>query len=232
MKRALVTGGTRGIGLAVCKKLAEDGYAVTATYSASEEDAARARDMLPAVEFLRADVRDEGEVKALFERFSSLDALVNNAGVALFKQVQDISGEEYARVMDVNMRGAFLCAKYAVKKLLVRGGAVVNIASVWGECGASCESVYAASKGALIAFSKSLAKELAPAGITVNCVSPGVIDTAMNARLSAEERRALGEDIPLGRFGTPEEVAEAVCFLLSARYITGQILGVNGGFLI
>ncbi len=232
MKRALVTGGTRGIGLAVCKKLAAEGYAVTATYSASEEDAAAARAALFSVEFVRSDVRREEEVEALLSRFSSLDALVCNAGVALFKQVQDTTAEEYARVSDTNMRGAFLCAKHAAKKLFVRGGAIVNISSVWGECGASCESVYAASKGALIAFTKSLAKELAPAGVTVNCVAPGVIDTRMNARLTEEEKRAVENDIPLGRMGTPEEVAEAVCFLLSARYITGQVLGVNGGFYV
>lgn len=232
MKRAVVTGGTRGIGFAVCKKLAEEGYAVTATYSASEADAARARALLPAVQFVRADAADEGEMAALFGRFSSLDALVCNAGVSLFRQVQDTTAEEYARVMDVNMRGVFLCAKYAVKKLMVRGGAIVNLSSVWGERGGSCESVYSASKGAVIAFTKALAKELAPAGITVNCVSPGAIDTAMNARLSEGEKTALEEEIPLGRLGTPEEVAEAVCFLLSARYITGQILGVNGGFCL
>lgn len=232
MRRALVTGGTRGIGLAVVKKLAEEGYLVTATYAESEEDAARARELVPAAGFVRADVGDEAALEALFSRFSSLDALVCNAGRALFKQVQDVTAEEYARVMDTNMRGAFLCAKHAVKKMLGRGGAIVNVASVWGECGASCESVYAASKGALIAFSKSLAKELAPAGVRVNCVSPGAVDTAMNARLSAEERKSLEEEIPLGRFASPGEIADAVCFLLSADYITGQVLGVNGGFLI
>ncbi len=232
MKRALVTGGTRGIGLAVVKKLAGEGYFVTATYSASEADAARARELIPAAEFVRTDVRREEEIEALFRRFSSLDALVNNAGVDLFKQVQDTTAEEYAQVMDVNMRGAFFCTKYAVKKMLDMGGAIVNIASVWGECGGSCESVYSASKGALIAFTKATAKELAPSGIRVNCVSPGAIDTGMNARLSAEEKKDLEGEIPFGRFGTPEEVAEAVSFLLSVRYITGQVLGVNGGFCL
>ena len=232
MKRALVTGGTRGIGLAVVKKLAEEGYFVTATYSSNEEDAARAREKVPDAEFVRADVQSEEEIAALFKRFSSLDALVNNAGVDLYRQVQDTTAEDYARVMDINMRGAFFCTKYAVKKMLDMGGAIVNIASIWGECGGSCESVYSASKGALIAFTKATAKELAPAGIRVNCISPGAIDTEMNARLSAEERKSLEEEIPLGRFGTPEEVAEAVFFLLTARYVTGQVLGVNGGFCL
>ncbi len=232
MRRALVTGGTRGIGLAIVKKLVAEGYLVTATYSADEESAARAMECVPAAEFVRADVRDERAVEALFERFSSLDALVNNAGIDLYKQVQDTTAEDYARIMDTNMRGAFFCVKHAVKLMLDMGGAIVNIASVWGEHGGSCESVYSASKGAVIAFTKAVAKELAPAGICVNCVSPGVIDTKMNAHLSSEEKLALEGEIPLGRYGTPEEVASAVCFLLSARYITGQVLGVDGGFCL
>lgn len=232
MKRALVTGGTRGIGLAVCRLLSQRGYAVTATYSQGEEDAVRARASLPEVSFLRSDVSSEEAVKALIGAFPALDVLVCNAGVALFKQVQDVTAEEYRRVMDTDMGGVFLCAKYAVKKMLGRGGAIVNVASVWGETGASCESVYAAAKGAVIAFTKSLAKELAPSRITVNCVSPGVVETAMNGRLTEADRRALEEEIPLGRFADPAEIASAVLFLAEHPYITGQVLGVNGGFLI
>ncbi len=228
--RALVTGGTRGIGLAVCRLLSERGDSVIALYSSDEAAAARARAELPAVEFLRADVSDEGAVREVFSRFSSLDYLVNNAGVALYRQVQDTTFSEWEKVMNVNAGGTFLCSKYAVKKMLGRGGAIVNISSVWGVEGGSCESAYSASKGAVIAFTKALARELAPSDITVNCVAPGVIDTEMNAHLSAEERKALSEEIPLGRFGTAEEVARAVLFLLENRYITGQVLGVDGGF--
>lgn len=231
-KTVLVTGGTRGIGLAVCELFSKNGYRVTALYSRGEEDAARARALLPDVRFLRADVSDEEAVKAVFEKFTSLDVLVNNAGVALFRQVQDTSLDEWERVMGVNAGGTFLCCKYAVKKMLDRGGAIVNVASVWGETGGSCESAYSASKGATIAFTKALAKELAPSQITVNCVSPGAIDTEMNARLSAEERDGLCENIPLGRFGRTEEVAACVLFLAQNAYITGQVLGVNGGFYI
>lgn len=230
MKRALVTGGTRGIGLAVCRLFSQNGYAVTATYSHSEEDAVRARKLLPSVAFVKADVSSEADAEALFAGFSALDVLVCNAGVALFKQVQDVTAEEYRRVMDTDMGGVFLCAKHAVKKMLERGGAIVNVASVWGETGGSCESVYSAAKGAVIAFTKALAKELAPSGITVNCVSPGVIETSMNARLTAGEKKMLEEEIPLGRFGTAEEVASAILFLAEHRYITGQVLSVNGGF--
>ncbi len=231
MKRALVTGGTRGIGFAVCRLLVEKGYEVTALY-AGGKDLEEAKQALPQVHFLRADVAREQDISAVFSQVSSLDLLVNNAGVCSFAQVQDVTAEEYARVMNVNAGGQILCAKYAVKKMLERGGAIVNVSSIWGETGGSCESLYSASKGAVIAFTKALAKELAPSGIRVNCVSPGVIDTEMNARLSKEDKKALAEEIPLGRFGSAEEVARAVLFLAEEQYITGQVLGVNGGLYI
>jgi len=230
MKNALVTGGTRGVGLAVCRSLCGEGYSVTALYSKNEEDAERARKTLPAVNFVRADVSDEAAVKAVLENFKTLSAVVNNAGVELFRQVQDTTKEEWNRVMGINAGGAFYVCKHAVKKMMEAGGAIVNISSVWGQTGGSCESVYSASKGALIAFTKALAKELAPMKITVNCVAPGVIDTEMNARLSAEERKALEEEIPLSRFGSAEEVASAVMFFLKNSYVTGETLSVNGGF--
>lgn len=230
MKRALVTGGTRGIGFAVCKLLFEKGYRVTALYSKDEKSANSARERLSGVSFLRADVCKEEEIKAVFEEIPALDLLVNNAGVELYKLVQDTSFEEWRRVMEVNAGGAFLCAKYAVKKMFERGGSIVNVASVWGQTGGSMESVYSASKGAVISFTKALAKELAPMNITVNCVSPGVVDTDMMKRFGVEERKALCEDIPLGRFASPEEVAEAVLFLAENKYVTGEVLSVNGGF--
>ena len=230
MKQALITGGTRGIGYAVCALLAQNGYSVTALYSRDERSAQSARERLKGVTFVRADVADEEEVKRVFAQFSALDLLVNNAGVELYKLAQDTSFEEWRRVMDVNAGGPFLCSKYAVKKMLDAGGAIVNVSSIWGQIGASMESVYSASKGAVIAFTKALAKELAPAGITVNCVCPGAVDTDMMKRFSKEEVRALEEEIPLGRLATPEEIARAVLFLAQNRYITGEILSVNGGW--
>lgn len=227
--RALVTGGTRGIGLACCRLFAEAGYAVTATYSSDEATAQRARELLPAVRFLRADAASEEDTARVFAALPSLDVLVCNAGVSHFSQVQDEALADWERVMAVNAGGVFLAVKYATKKLLASCGAIVNISSVWGVTGGSCESVYSASKGAVVAFTRALAKELAPA-VTVNCIAPGVIDTAMNARFSEEERAALCGEIPLGRFGSPEEVAEAALFLARARYVTGQVLGVDGGF--
>ena len=226
----LVTGGTRGIGLACCRRFCAAGASVTATWHSDPDAARRAAELLPQVAFVRADAADEGEVRRLIARLPALDVLVNNAGVSLAAQVQDTAWEDYRRVTDINFGGVFLACKYAVKRMLARGGAIVNLSSVWGAEGGSCESVYSASKGAVIAFTKALARELAPSRIRVNCVAPGVIDTAMNARLSEEERAALADEIPLGRFGTAEEVAEAVYFMATADYITGQVLGVDGGF--
>ncbi len=230
MKYAVISGGTRGIGLATAKLFFEKGYCVRALYSSNEEDAARARALLPGVEFMKADVAKEGDVVAALQGLPHIDALICNAGVALFSQVQDTTWEDYTRVMDVNMGGVFLLCKHAAKRMLGRGGAIVTVSSVWGERGGSCESVYSASKGAVIAFTKALAKEFAPSGITVNCVSPGVIDTSMNDRLTQEEKKTLAEEIPMGRMGTVEEVAEAILFLAEHSYITGQTLGANGGF--
>lgn len=230
--RALITGGTRGIGFACCRLFSDAGYAVTALYSRDEGAARAARESLPQVDFVRADVANEADVARVFTGIPSLDVLVNNAGICYFAQVQDVTMSDWERVMGVNTGGAFLATKYAVKKMLAKGGAIVNVSSVWGITGGSCESVYSASKGAVIAFTKATAKELAPAGITVNCVAPGVIDTAMNAHLQGEDRRALEAEIPLGRYGLPEEVAQAVFFLARAKYVTGQILGVDGGFCV
>lgn len=233
MKYALVTGGTRGIGLAIVKKLFESGYCVTALYSSDEESATRARDLLPHVAFMRADVSDEESVKKAFASLPALDVLVNNAGIALYRQVQDTSLSEWERVMAVNAGGVFLCCKHAVKKLIARGGgAIVNIASIWGETGGSCESAYSASKGAVIALSKALAKELAPSHITVNTISPGVIETEMNAHLQPEEREALRCEIPLQRMGRGEEVARLVLSVIEQPYLTGQDIALNGGLYI
>lgn len=231
MKQALITGGTRGIGLACVQKFFDAGYGVTALWANDEAAARRAAERFPAVKFVKADVSREEEVRAVFEALPALDVLVNNAGIAHFGQVQDVSLADWERVMAVNAGGVFLCSKYAVKKFLARGGgAIVNLSSVWGETGGSCESVYSASKGAVIAFTRALAKELAPSRITVNCVSPGVIDTPMNGRLSEEEKRALCEEIPLGRFGSAEEVASLVLFAAQQPYLTGQDIPLNGGF--
>lgn len=231
MKTVLVTGGVRGIGLSIASAFFKKGYRVCVTYSKDEESAMQAQKL--GMEVYRADVRSEDAVRALFASVGGVDILVNNAGVALFKQVQDVTAEEFDDLFAVNMRGAFLCVKYAAPKMIEKqSGLIVNISSVWGEIGGSCESVYSASKGALIAFTKALANELGYSGIRVNTVSPGVIDTAMNARLSIDEARAVVEGIPAGRMGSGEDVAKAVLFLEENDYVNGIDLPVNGGFSI
>ncbi len=231
MKTVLVTGGVRGIGLCIAKEFQKKGYRVCVTYSKDEENAALAK--ADGLEVYCADVADENAVVSLFKTLGKVDILVNNAGVALIKQIQDVSYAEFNRLMSVNVGGAFLCAREAAKGMIERqNGLIVNISSVWGEVGGSCESVYSASKAALIGFTKALAKELGWSGVRVNTVSPGVIDTPMNARFSQEEMVALQEEIPCGRMGTGEEVAKAVLFLEENEYITGIDLPVNGGFSI
>lgn len=231
MKTVLITGGVRGIGAAIALAFLKKGYRVCAVYSKDEESAKKIA--LLGVEIYRADVANEEDVKDLFAAIGHVDVLVNNAGIALVKQIQDVSYEEFNRLMSVNVGGAFLCSREAAKGMIDRrNGLIVNISSVWGEVGGSCESVYSASKAALIGFTKALAKELGWSGVRVNCVSPGVIDTAMNARFSTEDMAALKDEIPMGRLGQGDDVAKAVLYLEENDYVTGVDIPVNGGFSI
>ncbi len=231
MKTVLVTGGVRGIGAAIALTFLKKGYRVCAAYSKDEENAKKIA--AEGVEVFRADVAKEEDVKKLFAAIGNVDVLVNNAGIALVKQIQDVTLDEFNRLMSVNVGGAFLCAREAAKGMIDnRSGLIVNISSVWGEVGGSCESVYSASKAALIGFTKALAKELGWSGVRVNCVSPGVIDTAMNAHFSTEDMDALKEEIPMGRLGKGDDVAKAVLYLEENDYVTGVDIPVNGGFSI
>ncbi len=231
MKKVLVTGGTRGIGYAIAMAFLKKGYRVTVTYSQDEESAKNAKEQGLQVE--KVDVANEGEVVALFQKLDNVDILVNNAGVSLIEQIQDTSWENYRRVMDINMGGTFLCCRECAKGMIDnQSGLIVNISSVWGEVGASCESVYSASKAAIIGFTKALAKELGYSGVRVNSISPGVVDTPMNAHFSKEDMAEICAEIPVGRMGKREEIASAVLFLEENEYITGIDLPVNGGFSI
>ena len=231
MKTVLVTGGVRGIGKIIALAFLKKGYRVCVTYSRDEENAGKAKAL--GFEVFRTDVSEEKAVVELFKRIGEVDILVNNAGIALVKQIQDVTYSEFQRLMEINVGGAFLCSREAAKGMIERqSGLIVNISSVWGEVGGSCESVYSASKAALIGFTKALAKELGWSNIRVNCVSPGVIDTPMNARFSAEEIQALKEEIPMGRIGTGEDIAKAVLYVEENEYVTGFDLPVNGGFSI
>jgi len=232
MKKALVTGGGRGIGAAICRALARDGWFVYVNYAHSAFEAeSLAREI--GGEAVYGDVTDEASVRGMAETTGSVDLLVNNAGVAWYGLLQDMPENEWHRLFSVNVDSMYrTCHAYIPGMVHEHRGCIVNMTSVWGLRGGSCETAYSASKGAVIALTRALAKELGPAGIRVNAVAPGVIDTAMIGNLSPEDKAVLAEETPLGRLGQGEDVAEAVRFLASdgASFITGQVLGVDGGF--
>ena len=222
MKKGLITGGATGIGKATALLFKQKGYDVFITYNQSEPD-------FDGITKIKCNLENENEIIELFNQIKSIDVLVNNAGISLIKQINDTTAEEYDKIMRINARSYFLCSREAVKLMLKsHSGAIVNVSSMWGQLGASCEIAYSMSKAAIIGLSRSLAQELAPSGITVNCVCPGIIDTRMNSMF---EKSELEEEVPIGRLGTAEEVADAIYFLSQNKYITSQILGVNGGIV-
>ena len=231
-----ITGGSRGIGAACVRAFAAAGWSVAFTYRENRALAGSLAEQTGALA-LCADLYDDKAVsRAVGEargHFGAVDAVVCNAGIAEQKLFQDITDEAWQRMLDVNLMGAVRTIRACLPDLLCRKrGSIVTVSSIWGQSGASCESHYAASKAALIGLSKSLALELGPSGIRVNCVAPGVIDTEMNAMHSEETMRELADETPLGRIGTATEVADSILYLCSehASFITGQVLGVNGGF--
>ena len=232
MKYALITGGSRGIGAATVRAFCQAGYE---TYFFYEKNAAAAETVAAetGAKAICCDVADVEAVKAAIAALPRVDVLVNNAAISHIGTIRDISEEEWDRLFVVNVKGIYHCVNAVLPSMLeTQSGCILNVASMWGEVGASCEVCYSAAKGAVIAMTKALAKELAPSGIRVNAVSPGVIDTDMNAHLSDEDRQALADETPLGRIGRPEEVADALLYLASAEFVTGQILSVNGGIVI
>lgn len=243
MKTAIVTGGTGGIGAATVKRLCKDGYSVAINYNSSAEKAEKLTSELISSGFdvfaVKADISSSDEVnlmiKTVLDRNGRIDLLVNNAGIARQQLFDTVTDEEWQKLIGTDFTGAFNCSRAVLPFMLsAKSGKIINIASMWGQVGASCEVAYSAAKAGIIGLTKALAKETAPSGITVNCVSPGAINTNMMACFSKEDIDALCEEIPLGRLGKPEEVASAVAFLAGdeANYITGQIIGVNGGMVI
>ena len=235
-KNVLITGASGGIGRAMAEAFAEKGYGVAMACWAHPQRAQDVANRIGARVFA-CDITREEEVDALFsaaeEAYGFIDAVVNNAGVSWRGLLTDMTLEEWERVFAVNTRGVFLCCRRALPAMVRRKrGAILNISSMWGQQGASCEAAYSASKAAVIGLTQALAQEVGPSGIRVNCLCPGVIDTPMNASLTPGELGALAEETPLGRLGTPQEAAQAAVFLIENTFITGQSLGVNGGFLI
>lgn len=241
-KTVLITGASGGIGAACALLFAEQGYRVIVHYHKNE---AGAKEVCEKIEkrggvcmCVCADVGDASQVEAMLleaERFGGVDVLVNNAGIAQTAMLCDITPEMWREVFSVNVDGVYNCCRASLSHMLKnKSGRIINISSMWGITGASCETAYSAAKAAVIGFTKALAKELGPSNITVNCVAPGLVDTKMNAHLSEEDLAAFCEEIPLGCAGTPAQIASTVCYLATeeAGYITGQVISPNGGCVI
>ncbi|WP_199623374.1 elongation factor P 5-aminopentanone reductase [Paenibacillus alkalitolerans] len=237
----LVTGGSRGIGAAIAERFATVGMKVGIHYlgahEAANETARRCLKHGTDVLTVTADLRSKEQIERMKEKLAKHgmipDILVNNAGIAHYGMLSDVTEEEWDNVMNVNLKGMFLCTQSFIPHMVSQKyGRIVNVSSVWGIAGASCEVVYSTAKGGMNAFTKALAKELAPSGVTVNAVAPGPVETAMMARFETAEKAAIAEDIPAGRFAHPEEIASLVYFLAlpESGYITGQIISPNGGW--
>ena len=241
-KVALITGGAKGIGAAICRALAENGYSIAINYNTSVCDAENIKKELSRVtdvEIFKADVSSSVDVNKMFDevesRFGGVDVLVNNAGIAQQSLFTDVTDEMWHKMIDTNLSSAFYCCKRALPFMInKKQGVIVNVASMWGEVGASMEVHYSVSKAGLIGLTKALAKEVGLSGIRVNAVSPGVISTDMMSGFSAEDVDVLKNDTPLNRIGTPEDIANVEAFLVSdkAGFVTGQVFSVNGGYII
>lgn len=241
-KYILVTGASRGIGRSIALRFAEEGYHVFLNCSRSLRELRQVQEEILAMEGggctpVPGDVGDPGQVRRIFQQIRSvcpcLDVLVNNAGVSHIGLLIDMTDEEWSRLLASNLSSAFYCSREALRDMVsAKAGSILNISSMWGTAGASCEAAYSAAKAGMHGLTRALAKEYAPSRIAVNAIACGVIDTEMNRCLSPEDRSCLAEDIPAGRFGTPREVADLAWNLVnSPGYMTGQIIGIDGGFL-
>ena len=239
-KCALITGASGGIGSEIALRLAKDGFNIAACYCSDENGIAELAKKLDETDaeyrLYKADVSDYNSIKEIFadatEFFGGVSVLVNNAGIAQQKLFTDITEQEFDRITAVNFKGVFNCCKCAVPFMVNRkSGKIINVSSMWGVYGASCETVYSATKAAVIGLTKSLARELAPSNVQVNCIAPGAIETKMNNNLSAEDKAAFASEIPMGRFGTAAEIAGVVSFLASedSNYVTAQVITADGG---
>ena len=242
MKTVLITGSASGIGAATAALFADSGYNVVINYNTSEKEALLLCNELKEkglnVIAVKADVSNVDEVDFLFTQaekaFGCVDVLINNAGIAQQKLFTDITMQDYDRMFDCNVKSVFNCCKRVLPGMIHnKHGRIINISSMWGIVGASCEVHYSASKAAVIGLTKALAREVAPSGITVNCIAPGVIDTPMNKDFDEDTLKSLAEETPVGRIGSPEEIAKSILFFArdDSSFITGQVLGIDGGFI-
>ena len=241
-KNVLITGASRGIGRSTAILFAQNGYHVFLNCNKSVEELKQVQEEIEkhhpkAVTLVPGNVGNPSDVRSIFREIyshcDSLDVLINNAGIAHIGLLMDLTDEEWQQIIDTNLSSVFYCCREAVPKMVSKkSGRIINISSMWGTVGASCEAAYSASKSGIHGLTRALAKELAPSGIPVNAIACGVIDTVMNAQLDKTERQELAEEIPAGRFCSPEEIAEVIWQTVNTpAYMTGQIIGIDGGYI-
>lgn len=238
-KTVVVTGGTRGIGRAICEKFAKNGYNVVCFYQNSSESAKQLEELYQNIKTYQCDVSKSSKVQEIAQKvileYKKVDVLVNNAGISKYHMFTDATEQDFDEIFDVNVKGTFNVTNAFIKNMVSnQNGVVINISSMWGQVGASMEVLYSSTKGAIIAFTKALAKEMGLSNIRVTCVAPGVINTEMLGDFTEQDLDNLRDETPLNRIGLPEDIANSVYFLATdeANFITGQILPVNGGFVI
>ena len=241
MKTVIVTGGSRGIGAAIVKELAKNNYNVVLNYNNSEEAAKQIQKELQEenikIEIFKADVSKREEVKKIvkftLDKFKNIDVLINNAGIDQIKPFMDITDEDWNKMLQVNLNSVFYCSQEVLENMIHnKKGCIINISSIWGITGASCEVHYSASKAAIDGMTKALAKEMGPSNIRVNSIAPGLVDTDMNKDITSKELEELKKEIPLGRIAKPEEIVNSIKWLIEDDYITGQEISRNGGWNI
>jgi len=241
MKVVLITGASRGIGRCMAENLAKDGYTVIANYNKSKQQALKLQNDLKEqginIEIVKADVSKKAEVKDMIEyitnKFGSIDILINNAGIAKLQMFSDVTDEDWDEMINTNLKSAFYCTQMVLHGMIHnKNGCIINISSIWGQVGASCETVYSISKAGIDAMTKSLAKELGPSNIRVNSIAPGVIDTDMNSKIDDEIKKQIKNETPLGKIGKPIDIYKCAKWLIEDEFTTGQIISPNGGYVI
>lgn len=241
MKTVIVTGSSRGIGAAIVKELAKNNYNVVLNYNNSEEAAKQIQKELQEenikIEIFKADVSKREDVKKLvnftLDKFKNIDVLINNAGIDQIKPFMDITDEDWNKMLEVNLNSVFYCSQEVLENMIHnKKGCIINISSIWGITGASCEVHYSASKAAIDGMTRALAKEMGPSNIRINSIAPGLVDTDMNKDITTEELEELKKEIPLGRIAKPEEIVNSIKWLIEDEYISGQVISINGGWNI